>query len=994
MVSNTLRLVTLGRLDLLGPTGAPADPSLSARRRKIALLVLLAAQRRPVSRDTLLEMFWGEQDETRARHSLSDALSHLRRVLGRGAISANQATASLDPSANLSVDTAEFASAVKEGEDARALELYGGPFLDGVHVDGSASFEQWVSTERHRLSALFGRACARRAGALAEAANWDECADVALRWLESEPASSAAAKFRIEAIAALGTREAAVRAVQEFERIAQRLQSELGLRPDAAVAEVARQLAARIRADELPAGHTGEFSVAAVAPTREVREIQEARSVPTALPPSHVQTATATKAVPARDTHPASDDSASSVATNVTGHDHAAAASEELPADIRTTLRADAHRERGETVHWARWGVIAAVLIVAIAAGVWFKTRQSPAKVATAERTVVALTDFEFLNGDSAQTWMAQGFSTMLASRLSRSNALELISPDRIREIARRAQYPTDALYGIERSRDIGERAGANWVVAGALSKADTLLRLELTVRDVKSGKVLRVSNVTAKDVLSLTDAAAAQLLDVVDPAGSGARLTDLETSSQEAYQHFVAYVRYQAGISNSLAKSELDKALALDSGFISAIIERRKMAKDAGDRTIELRLDTLFAKHQSRASFWDRTTLEAERLFALGKVGPTLALYRELVSRYPRDPRAYTRLWNTLQLNGEWAEAEQVALRQLAIDSLAVTAGNGVCAPCGAYSDVAHTRLSQGDAAGAERAVRRLIELQPDLGGAWSALATTLFAGEKYDEGLEAYRRARALNPEELDYWTNAQSRHLILANRLADADTMIATLERSPKLSAQRDGMDIRSLWYREQGKWKEALALIDQFERAGGDARQARLMRGNTLAHMGDYDGARRAFESVHELFEKDQPGDYARWFSWTHTLMGDAFAPTGDTVLLKVLADSALIVGADSYYARDKMVPHYLRALVAMKGGRAAEAEQEFKAALYSMNGFNRVNTQYARLLISQKRYDEAEKLLHQGLMGPLDAMPRYQPRSELRRLIDSVRALRR
>lgn len=994
MVSNTLRLVTLGRLDLLAPSGAPADPSLSARRRKIALLVLLASQRRPVSKDTLLEMFWGEQDETRARHSLSDALSHLRRVLGRGAIAANQATASIDPSANLWVDTVEFAAAVKDGDDARALELYAGPFLDGVHVDGSASFEQWVSTERQRLSALFGRACARRVEALAKAGNWDECAEVALRWLESEPASSAAAKFRIEAISASGTREAAVRAVQEFERISQRLQSELGIRPDAAVAEVARQLAARIRADELPAGHTGEFSVAAPAPARTTQEPPKGSPSKSEAQPAIVVVADSANAA----SIDASRDSArSSIAEiNAGRRENQVAVSPDgqSSSGIRATSFTSDAKSSSNAVHWFRWAAISALLIVAVVAGVWFKNKQSSATVATAERTVVALTDFEFLHGDSAQTWMAQGFSTMLASRLSRSNALELISPDRIREIARRAQYPTDSLYGIERSRDIGERAGANWVVAGALSKADTLLRLELTVRDVKSGKVLRVSNVTAKDVLSLTDAAAAQLLDVVDPAGSGARLTDLETSSQEAYQHFVAYVRYQAGISNSLAKSELDKALALDSGFISAIIERRKMAKDAGDRTIELRLDTLFAKHQARASFWDRTTLEAERLFALGKVGPTLALYRELVARYPRDPRAYTRLWNTLQLNGEWAEAEKIALRQLAIDSLAVTAGGGVCAPCGAYSDVAHTRLSQGDAAGAEAAARRLIQLQPDLGGGWSTLATTLFAGEKYDEGLEAYRRLRALNPEDLDYWTNAQSRHLILANRMADADTMIATLERSPNKVAQRDGMDIRALWYREQGKWKEALALINEFEKAGGDARQARLMRGNTLSHMGDYDGARRAFESMHELFEKDQPGDYARWFSWTHTLMGDALAPTGDTVLLKLLADSALIVGADSYYARDKMVPHYLRALVAVQGGREAEAEQEFKAALYSRNGFNRVNAQYARLLIAQKRYDEAEKILHQGLMGPLDAMPRYQPRSELRRLIDSLRTLRR
>src|SRR5687768_2403167 len=75
------RLVTLGRLALVDAAGRD-DESLRKRKRKLAVLVVLALERRPVSRDTLVDMFWGEQEEERARHSLSDALSHLRRVLG------------------------------------------------------------------------------------------------------------------------------------------------------------------------------------------------------------------------------------------------------------------------------------------------------------------------------------------------------------------------------------------------------------------------------------------------------------------------------------------------------------------------------------------------------------------------------------------------------------------------------------------------------------------------------------------------------------------------------------------------------------------------------------------------------------------------------------------------------------------------------------------------------------------------------------------------
>ncbi|MEN9818162.1 MAG: hypothetical protein RLZ32_2042, partial [Gemmatimonadota bacterium] len=88
------RLRTLGSLQLTAPDGS-REPSLATRRRKLALLTLLAVRGRPLSRDRLVNLFWGDHPEERARHSLSDALSHLRRVLGPDAITARQAEVGL-----------------------------------------------------------------------------------------------------------------------------------------------------------------------------------------------------------------------------------------------------------------------------------------------------------------------------------------------------------------------------------------------------------------------------------------------------------------------------------------------------------------------------------------------------------------------------------------------------------------------------------------------------------------------------------------------------------------------------------------------------------------------------------------------------------------------------------------------------------------------------------------------------------------------------------
>lgn len=179
MPHNNFRLITLGRLNLCGPPGHAGVEAFSKQRRNLAVLAVLALSPRPVPRDTLMEMFWGDRDEQRARHSLSEALSQLRRLLGPDAIAVREAEVSLAPTAPVEVDALELAAAAERGDTARVLELYGGPFLDAVYVGGSIAFEEWVERERRRLERSFVAACERHCRELAAAGDWEASAAAA-----------------------------------------------------------------------------------------------------------------------------------------------------------------------------------------------------------------------------------------------------------------------------------------------------------------------------------------------------------------------------------------------------------------------------------------------------------------------------------------------------------------------------------------------------------------------------------------------------------------------------------------------------------------------------------------------------------------------------------------------------------------------------------------------------------------------------------------------
>ncbi|HEY4132725.1 MAG TPA: hypothetical protein VGM50_19075, partial [Gemmatimonadaceae bacterium] len=119
------RLRSLGQLSLVAVVG-DTETAAVVRPRHLAVLTVLALSRRPVTRDSLVEMFWGGETEVRARHSLSNALSGLRAQFGPDTISARQDRVALTPEVPLEIDVAQFVAACESRDDARAIELYSG----------------------------------------------------------------------------------------------------------------------------------------------------------------------------------------------------------------------------------------------------------------------------------------------------------------------------------------------------------------------------------------------------------------------------------------------------------------------------------------------------------------------------------------------------------------------------------------------------------------------------------------------------------------------------------------------------------------------------------------------------------------------------------------------------------------------------------------------------------------------------------------------------
>lgn len=226
-----LKLRTLGVVGLVGPDGRDVRAVLTQPKRLALLTYLAVATPRGFHRrDTLLAMFWPEQDQSHARASLRKAIHVLRQSLGADVLIARGDEEVAVAPGKLWCDAVAFEDAASQGHIEQALALYEGDLLEGFFLPGSPDFERWHERERARLR----EAAAELAWMLAERAVAETRAADAARWARRAfaftPDDEGAFRDLVSLLYQIGDRMSALRAYDEFTT---RLEREFSTRPSA-----------------------------------------------------------------------------------------------------------------------------------------------------------------------------------------------------------------------------------------------------------------------------------------------------------------------------------------------------------------------------------------------------------------------------------------------------------------------------------------------------------------------------------------------------------------------------------------------------------------------------------------------------------------------------------------------------------------------------------------------------------------------------------------
>lgn len=228
------RLRAFGGL-VLERDGVPLD-GVARHRKALSLLATLAVHG-SVGRERLMALLWPESDAGRAKGSLKQAV-HLLRRMSEPDLLVGTAELRLNPD-RIESDIQLFTRALDAGEAGAAVALYDGPFLDGVHLDGTPEFERWADERRAELAGRYARALEELArGAEAQgdalaAASWWR------RLQAADPFNGRVALHLMQALEAAGDRAGALRHANAHDLL---LRQELGIPAPAAIFALAERL--------------------------------------------------------------------------------------------------------------------------------------------------------------------------------------------------------------------------------------------------------------------------------------------------------------------------------------------------------------------------------------------------------------------------------------------------------------------------------------------------------------------------------------------------------------------------------------------------------------------------------------------------------------------------------------------------------------------------------------------------------------------------------
>jgi serine/threonine protein kinase/tetratricopeptide (TPR) repeat protein len=404
-----------------------------------------------------------------------------------------------------------------------------------------------------------------------------------------------------------------------------------------------------------------------------------------------------------------------------------------------------------------------AVVIVMVAGGIVLWPRLFPASpvVSPNSKPSVAIMYFQNNTGSTQLDWLRTGLTEMLVTDLSQSPDVEVLGTDRLYQILTALKRQDDPVVSFDTVQEIAKRAGVKHVVVGNYMKAGETIRINITLQEAATGKIVSSAKVEAVGESSLfstvddlirrirttfaVSAARGAPAGLIAPPGTPPPLeffrdsTEVTTHSIDAYRLYVQGIDLQRRGQQVEAVPLFEQAIEKDKDFALALAKLAVIHRNLGHSVQSDAYATRALALKDRLSPRERYYIEGFYYYEKEEtIQKAIDTGRSFVAHYPNDELAKHNLANWLFDIEGFDEAIRLGeeLRQRGV--------SGVFS----WTNLAEAYTAVGQFEKARQVLDEWLRRNPEsaTGRQWLGWLLTLWG--KFDEGLGEYAKADAIVP------------------------------------------------------------------------------------------------------------------------------------------------------------------------------------------------------------------------------------------------------
>ena len=476
-----------------------------------------------------------------------------------------------------------------------------------------------------------------------------------------------------------------------------------------------------------------------------------------------------------------------------------------------------------------RWRpvLVAGAAAAALTAGalLWWPHLFPPRVVlSTSGKPSVAVMYFQNNTGNTQLDWLRTGLTEMLVTDLSQSPDVEILGTDRLYNILRDLHRQNDAVVSFDTVQEIARRAGVHSVLVGSYVKAGETIRINMTLQEAATGKIISSDRVEAAgeaNLFSVVDVLTRRLKQTFADAmpGPAARpmlaapgapdatsldrsLSDVTTSSPEAFRAYAqGMALHQRGLDPE-AVPLLENAIAIDQQFALAMTKLAIVHNNLGHMDLREQYARRAIEHADRLGPRERYYIEGY-YYSLRDATLVRGIesYKTLVQLYPDEVSGLNNL-ATIYIGLE-RYADALPLLQ-AVARRDPTFTVGQINLSSAYAAVGQLDQSR-------EVLDTFLRRDPAHPVAQRQVAFVLMALDKDDEALAALAKADAIDGGRPDSVFGRAIVHM-RRGQIAETEALAQQLLRSTDSFPMMVGTILTINVQERQGRTAAALAAID--------------------------------------------------------------------------------------------------------------------------------------------------------------------------------------